>query len=337
MESTLASMTREGVSHFILFSQNYESKEQLIDLNDRIQSVVSTYSKTPALVSVDQEGGRVQRFRAGFTLLPTARKVGEKNSPQLAYEVTRIQARELFAAGLQLNFAPVCDIHTNPDNPVIGDRAYGSTADDVGRMASAVVRGHLNEGVEACLKHFPGHGDTHVDSHESLPRVDTPLDILRSREWIPFHKAMRSGARFVMSAHILLPHLDATCPGTLSPTFLKNHLRGELGYSGVIVSDDMEMGAITRNYSPEEAPLLALRAGCDLLCYRSESQALIAIEAIKRALSDGLLDWEDIRRSIDRTRKIRASLKLAKDTLPIEKRLEVIGHPEHQEFILKNF
>jgi beta-N-acetylhexosaminidase len=336
-EGTLSSMTREKISHFILFSQNYESKEQLMDLNDRIQAGVSTFSGTPALISVDQEGGRVQRFRSGFTLLPTARKVGEKNSPQIAFELARIQARELFAAGLQLNFAPVCDIHTNPANPVIGDRAYGSTADEVGKMASAVVRGHLNEGVEACLKHFPGHGDTHVDSHESLPRVETPLETLRSREWIPFQRALKSGARFIMSAHILLPHLDATCPGTLSPTFLKNHLRGELGYSGVIVSDDMEMGAITRNYGPEEAPILALQAGCDLLCYRSEAQALIAIEAIKRALREGSLHPGEIRRSIERTRKVRASLRLAKDSLSRAQRLETIGHPDHQEFVSRNF
>ena len=336
-ESTITSMKREKISHFILFSQNYDSKEQLIDLNDRIQAEHSEYSHLPALITVDQEGGRVQRFRKGFSLLPTARRVGEKGSPQTAYELARIQAKELFAAGIQLNFAPVCDIHTNPANPVIGDRAYGTTAEDAAKMASAVVRGHLSEGVEPCLKHFPGHGDTHVDSHESLPTVNTPLDILKNREWIPFQKAIKSGARFVMSAHILLPHLDHHFPGTLSPTFLKDYLRGELSYSGVIVSDDMEMGAITKNYGPEEAPILALQAGCDLLCYRSEAQAMIAVESIRRAIDSGKLRPEELRQSIDRNRKVRSSLTLASQTFSKQQRADRIGNQEHLDFISVNF
>jgi beta-N-acetylhexosaminidase len=334
---TLANMKREKISHFILFAQNYESKHQLRELNDRIQATTSEYSRLPAIISVDQEGGRVQRFRRDFSLLPTARKVGEKGSPQLAFELARIQAIELFSAGIQLNFAPVCDIHTNPDNPVIGDRSFSSTAEEAAKMASAVVRGHLSEGVEPCIKHFPGHGDTHVDSHEALPRVDTPLDLLRTREWIPFQRAMKSGARFLMSAHILLPHLDPKRPGTLSPGFLKDHLRGELNYTGVIVSDDMEMGAITRNYPSGEAPVLALQAGCDLLCYRSESQAMIAIEAIRKALETGALQPEELKRSIDRIRKVRSSLQLASTTLSAEQRLQRIGCPEHRDFISKNF
>ncbi|NDG84928.1 MAG: glycoside hydrolase family 3 protein, partial [Proteobacteria bacterium] len=205
--TTLSTIEREKPALFILFSHNYESKEQLIALTDELQARTRFSGSTPpAIVSADQEGGRVQRFRGGFTLLPPALEIGRKNSPELAFDLARIQARELFAAGIQLNFAPVCDINTNPANPVIGDRAFGNTADAVTRMASAVVRGHLGEGVEPCIKHFPGHGDTRVDSHESLPVVDTPIETLKKREWIPFHRAMKSGVNFLMSAHILLPH-----------------------------------------------------------------------------------------------------------------------------------
>jgi beta-N-acetylhexosaminidase len=334
--STLANLKKEKPSLFILFTHNYESKEQLIALTDELQGV-RPHSELPFIISADQEGGRVQRFRTGFTLLPTAKKVGEKDSAPLAYELTRIQAKELYAAGIQLNFAPVCDINTNPANPVIGDRSYGDQEDQVTKMASAVVRGHLAEGVEPCIKHFPGHGDTHLDSHESLPTVHTPLDVLQSREWIPFQRAIKSGANFLMSAHILLPHLDPKNPGTLSPTFLKTHLRGNLEYKRVIVSDDMEMGAITRNYGAEEAPILALQAGCDVLCYRSEEQAMIAIESIKKAVSDGRLEWAVLKDSIDRVRKSRSGLKLAQNHLSITDRLAIIGNPAHSSFVSQNF
>ncbi|MBU6153034.1 MAG: beta-N-acetylhexosaminidase [Bdellovibrionales bacterium] len=323
---------------FILFSHNYESKEQLIALTDELQVRVREAGHTlPAIISADQEGGRVQRFRKDFTLLPSAQKVGEKASPNLTFDLTRIQAKELFSAGIQLNYAPVCDINTNPANPVIGDRAYGTTSDIVTRMASAVVRGHLTEGVEPCIKHFPGHGDTHLDSHESLPTVHTPLETLRYREWTPFHRAMKSGANFLMSAHILLPHLDGKNPGTLSPTFLREHLRGTLMYQGIVVSDDMEMGAITSNYGTEEAPVLALQAGCDLLCYRSEEAALVAMESIRKALVESRLDPSLLKGSIDRVRKIRSGIRLARERMSLVERLQNIGSNEHQAFVQSQF
>jgi beta-N-acetylhexosaminidase len=255
----------------------------------------------------------------------------------LTLNLTLLQARELHAAGLQLNFSPVCDVNTNPANPVIGDRAYGETHERVARLASAVVKGHLMEGVEACIKHFPGHGDTHLDSHESLPTVHTPLETLREREWHPFREAIRSGARFLMSAHILLPHLDPVNPGTLSPTFLKRYLREEIGYTGIITSDDMEMGAITKNYGAEEAPLRALEAGCDILCYRSESAALIAMESIRKALKDGRLKPEALVPSVERNRAARRRIRLASESLPLEDRLAKIGSPEHLSFIQEHF
>lgn len=334
--STRATITREKPALFILFGQNYAFKEQLIELNDELQTLVKENGDPlPAIISVDQEGGRVQRFRNGFTLLPPAMRVGALTSTNSIFEITQIQAKELFAAGIQLNFAPDCDINTNPANPVIGDRAYGDTEAQVSRAVTAVVRGHLTQGVEACLKHFPGHGDTHVDSHDSLPMVTTPLETLRKREWIPFHKAMKSGANFLMSAHILLPEIDATRPGTFSETFLSEYLRKELHFNGVVVSDDMQMGAVINTYGKEEAPILALKAGCDLLCYRHEPETLIALEAIKKAIKDKVLDAKKLQASIDRVRKVRANLELAKDQMTQEERLDIIGNPAHAEFIKK--
>ena len=326
-----------GISNVILFgpnnpNNNYASKEQLIDLNDQLQSLM-TPDQGPMIISVDQEGGRVQRFRNEFTLLPTAKKVSEKHSPELTYELTKIQARELFAAGIQLNFAPVCDINTNPANPVIGDRAYGSEESTVSDMVEVVVRGHLDQNVQACIKHFPGHGDTHTDSHYALPTVHTPLETLRSREWLPFMRAMRAGCNFLMSAHILLPHLDAERPGTLSKTFLKKHLREELNYQGVVISDDMQMQAITDHYGATEAPILALEAGCDLLCYRTEDASIIALEAIQKAIMDKRLSIAQLNASVERVRKIRKVMKLSKDWMSRQERLNVIGNPAHLAFV----
>ena len=335
---TLATIKREKLSSFILFTApNFESKAQLIDLTNELQSKVSENGDLlSALISADQEGGRVQRFKNGFTILPPALKIGNKHSSELAFELARIQAKELFAAGVNLNFAPTCDINTNPENPVIGDRAFGDNEKQVSEMAAAVVRGHLKENVEACLKHFPGHGDTHLDSHEALPVVNTSLETLRTREWIPFQKALEAGCNFVMSAHLMLPHLDPTFPGTFSPTFLMTYLRQELGFQGAIVSDDLEMGAVIHHYGKDEAPILALEAGCDLLCYRHEAEALIAIEAIKKGLKEGKLNSKKIELAIDRVRAIRKNLKRSTE-ISLEQRLNTIGSAEHLQFMEKNF
>ena len=334
---TQKTILKYGISNVILFgpnnpNNNYSSKLQLLELTDQLQSI-HHQSKLPMVISVDQEGGRVQRFRNDFTLLPSALKVCEKNSTQLAFELAQIQAKELFAAGIQLNFAPVCDINTNPKNPVIGDRAFGTDESSVSKMVTAIVRGHLTQNVEACIKHFPGHGDTHTDSHYALPTVTTDLETLRKREWIPFHRAMKSGCNFLMSAHIMLPHLDSEYPGTLSKIFLKKYLREELLYQGVVVSDDMQMQAITDHYGSTEAPILALEAGCDLLCYRTEDQAIIALNAIEKAIQDKRLSIESLKASVERVKKIKSTIKLAKDEMAISERLSLIGHPDHLEFV----
>lgn len=317
---TQKNIVKYGVANTILFgvrhkNNNYESKQQLIDLTDQLQALRSDHH-LPMIVSADQEGGLVQRFVTDFTRLPSAKKVSdrvlEKNSAQLAFELTQIQAKELFAAGIQLNFAPVCDINTNPNNPVIGTRAYGSDEATVSKIVTSVVRGHLTQNVQPCIKHFPGHGDTHVDSHLALPTVTTPLETLRTREWIPFHKAMRSGCNFLMSAHVMLPHLDPDFPGTLSQTFLKKYLREELLYQGTVISDDMQMQAITDHYGASEAPILALEAGCDLLCYQTEEVAIVAMDAIEKAIVDKRLSIDRLKASVERVRKIRQQMNLAK-------------------------
>ncbi len=297
----------KSIGGVILFAHNYDTPAQVAELINQVQEL---RAKLPFWIAVDHEGGRVQRFKKGFTRIPEAGAIGRSDSPQLAYEISEMMAAELKTVGINLNFSPVVDIATNPKNPVIANRAYGQTEENVSKISSAVVRGHLTAGVQPCVKHFPGHGDTSTDSHFALPRVDTDLKTLEAREFRPFSKAFRSHCSFVMTAHILMPKLDPKFPATLSPTILRELLRKGLRYNRVIVSDDMEMKAITDHYGAEDAPRLALEAGCDLLIYRSEAAARFAYEALLKALETDKLKPEIVLESADRLRKLKKSVLL---------------------------
>ena len=224
----------------IFFARNIESPEQLLELSRELKAL---RPDEPLLLSVDQEGGRVARMKSPATEWPALRELGASDDPALAERLGRALALELRAVGIDVDFAPVLDVDTNPDNPVIGDRAFGSRPEEVGRLGAAFVRGMQGAGVGACGKHFPGHGDTAIDSHLDLPSVEHDLERLRRVEWPPFAAAIEAGVDAIMTAHVLVPALDAEHPGTLSPEVL-GRLRDELGFQGVIVSDDIEMKAV---------------------------------------------------------------------------------------------
>lgn len=301
-DETAAFLTQSKIGGVLLFAHNYENPAQLAELSNQIQEA---RGQLPLWVSVDHEGGKVQRFKKGFTRIPDAASIGLTDSPQIAFGIAELMARELRAVGVNLNFCPVADIATNPKNPVIGNRAYGSDPETVAKMVSAVVRGHLVRGVQPCMKHFPGHGDTSVDSHFALPKLETPLEVLRAREFMPFLKGVRSKCSMIMSAHILNSHLDPKWPATLSPRVLREILRDELEFSGVIVSDDMEMKAVADHFGANEAPIQALKAGCDLLIYRTEAACRIAYEAIIRAIETKDIDAELVLESAQRIRALK--------------------------------
>ncbi len=286
-DETSAFLSQAKIGGVVLFTPNYENPEQITDLIHSVQDC--RHGKLPLWICVDYEGGRVQRFKTHFTKIPEAEVVGKKDSPKLTFELSEMIGKELSSVGVNVNFAPVADINSNPKNPVIGSRAYGSTDERVSKMVTAVVRGHLSAGVAPCVKHFPGHGDTSVDSHFELPKVDVTLETLQNREFRPFQKGFRAGCRFVMTAHIVNPNLDPDYPATFSKKTLQGILRDELRYSGAVISDDMEMKAVTDHFGAEEAPRLAIEAGCDLLCYRSEKAARHAYAALLKALDDGKL------------------------------------------------
>lgn len=302
-DETSAFLSQARIGGVILFTPNYESPAQVATLINQVQDC---RGELPLWVSVDHEGGKVQRFKTHFTKIPDAATLIKKDSPKLLFELSEMIARELKAVGINVNFAPVADINSNPSNPVIGVRAFGATDEQVSKMISGFVRGHITEGVQPCVKHFPGHGDTTVDSHFELPKVNHTLEELRERELKPFSRGFKSGCRMVMSAHVLNPNLDEKYPATLSKKTLDGLLRQDLRYTGLIVSDDMEMQAITDNFGAEEAPRLAIEAGCDLLCYRSEKAARHAYASLLKALDEGRLNPERVIESAKRSKDMKA-------------------------------
>jgi len=324
-------ISQADIGGVILFAPNYDSPAQVAELINQVQEC---RRELPLWVCVDQEGGRVQRFKKGFTRIPDAWSIGVKNSPKLAFEISEMMAKELKAVGVNVNFCPVTDIVTNPKNQVIGNRAYGDTEELVTKMSSAVVRGHLVHGVQPCVKHFPGHGDTSTDSHMALPKVDADWSSLLDRELRPFTRAFKSHCSMVMTAHILNPRIDPKFPATLSRKTLRELLRGELRYSRLIVTDDMEMKAIADHFGQEEAPCLAIEAGCDLLIYRSENGTRRAYAAVAQALENGRLAPELVIEAAARISEVKKEFfKEAYRPVAVADVGRNIGLPEHQALV----
>ncbi|MEU3243221.1 MULTISPECIES: glycoside hydrolase family 3 protein [unclassified Streptomyces] len=252
----------EGLNSVGLFGRNIVSPGQLAALTAQLRA-----ERDDVLVAIDEEGGDVTRLevRTGSSY-PGNHALGAVDDVELTREVASALGRRLAACGVNLNWAPSADVNSNPGNPVIGVRSFGADTDLVARHTAAYVTGLQSAGVAACTKHFPGHGDTAVDSHHALPRIDADLPVLQARELAPFRAAIAAGTRAVMSAHILVPALDPDRPATLSRRILTGLLREELGYEGLIVTDGMEMQAIAATYGIERGSVLAIAAGADAIC-----------------------------------------------------------------------
>lgn len=253
-----------GFGGFILFSHNCCGPEQILSL---CRSLWESNLKTPPLIGIDQEGGRVHRLANPFTHFPAAALVGRRDDPNLAYRAARATAAELALVGVNLNFAPVLDVNSNPNNPIIGSRSFGTEPNQVITFAWPYVQGLRDGGIIPCGKHFPGHGGTDKDSHLDLPVLDRSPDELTAVELPPFVHACRNQIESLMTAHVLYRSLDPNFPATLSPNIVTGLLRQQLGYAGVVFSDDMEMKALSSNYDADEAVALAVRAGVDVMLY----------------------------------------------------------------------
>ena len=265
---------RYSFGGYILFARNCRSPGQVSSL---CGSLWASAAGAPPFVAIDQEGGRVHRLPPPFTHFPAAALLGGLNDAALARRLGRAAANELTLAGINLNFAPVLDVNSNPRNSVIGDRSFGSTPGRVIEIGSAWLRGHRAGGVIPCGKHFPGHGDTATDSHFELPVVEKTLAALMAVDLPPFMHACGLGIEALMSAHVRFTALDPDRPATLSQPVVSGLLRERLRYGGVLFSDDMEMQAISGHYRDNDAALLAVSAGIDVLLYGHEMRRAIAV------------------------------------------------------------
>ena len=315
---------------FILFSRNCCDPVQIHSL---CRSLSKATDRLP-FIAIDEEGGRVHRLPPPFTHFPPAAVVGKTGSPDLAFGVGRAVAAELTLLGINLNFAPVLDVDSNPENPIIGDRSFGATPDRVAAMALAWSEGLRSGGIIPCGKHFPGHGDTDRDSHLHLPAVTKTLSELDAVELMPFLHACRNRIEALMTAHVVFPALDEKFPATLSSRIVTGVLRQELGYEGVVFSDDMEMKAITENFDAEEAAVSSVRAGINVVLYCHDlSRAASIVELLCREARHDSQLRAKIDESCERIDKLKSRCLRQQRSLPDNELLERLNALDHRKLI----
>lgn len=315
---------------FILFSENIESYKQMTKL---IADIKKT-NDIPLFIGIDEEGGRVKRIKnlpdKKVTMIPAMYQLGLTKDTALAYDVGTVVGEELRAFGINLNFAPVLDIYSNKDNTVIGNRAFSSTASIVSTMALSYSKGLKSTGIIPVYKHFPGHGDTKEDSHYTLPVIYKTKEELLNLELIPFIDAIEDDAQIIMIGHLSLPEItNEDTPATLSKTIVTDLLKEELNYDGLIITDGINMKALTNVYTEEEIYIKALQAGIDILLMPTFD--INTINIIKNAISDGEISEEQINESVTKI------LELKYEYLFQENKYDesYIGSKKHQEIIDK--
>lgn len=273
----------------VLFARNIEDPVQVARLTHELQAYARELGREGLLIAVDQEGGRVNRVREPFPVFPAALELAGASDPEAAVlDFARVTALGLRMLGINLDFVPVMDVPERPwdaRSSVIGDRAFGAIPETVARLGLIVMHAMRSEGVIPCCKHFPGHGGTLVDSHLDLPMDPRPKESLLVRDLVPFSRAIQAGAEMIMTAHVLYPALDSKLPATLSPGIISGLLREELGFRGVIVTDDLDMTAVAARFSVGECAVRSIVAGADLLMFCNHpDKALVARSAIVDAV-----------------------------------------------------
>ena len=293
------------VGGIVLFSRNIQSPQQTAELTNELQRLAeATARQIPLFIGIDQEGGWVIRLKEGATVLPGNMALGATDSTELAERAGEITAVELAAVGVNLNFAPVMDVNNNLDNPVIGRRSFGESPELVSRLGVPYIQGLQRNGVLATAKHFPGHGDTTVDSHFDLPTVNHDLERIHALELQPFRAAIDADVAAIMTAHIIYPAFDADRPATLSPTILTDLLRKELGFDGLLITDDMEMKAIDDRYRSGEAAVMAVEAGADIVMVLwTPAKQIEVFDTLLSAIKSGRISQARLDQSVERILK----------------------------------
>lgn len=306
------------IGNIILFARNVKDAKSLADLNMHIQQMVISSTGIPAFISIDQEGGMVTRIQKGATFFPGNMAFSAAGDECDTETEGRIEGEELRAMGININIAPVLDINSNPENPVIGVRSYGDDPDRVARLGMGYIKGIQGSGVIATAKHFPGHGDTSTDSHLCLPSVPYDMERLRNVELYPFRKAIESGVDAIMSAHVLFPAIEnERLPATLSYKILTGLLRKRMGFNGIIMTDCMEMKAIADYFGTVNAAVMAVKAGADIVCVsHSMNLQVESVNAIKKAVIDGEIQESRIDESVNRILAIKRKYRLFNNPYP---------------------
>jgi beta-N-acetylhexosaminidase len=327
-----------GVGHVILFSRNIEGPEQVAGLNRELQETARDAGHdVPLLIAVDQEGGRVARMGPPWTVWPPLRALGRiaaesrADAASLARRMGAALAAECSSAGMKCDFAPIIDVDTNADNPIIGNRSFSDDPELVGTLGAAMIEGLQSGGVIASAKHFPGHGDTNKDSHLDLPVVEQGRTRLFDVEIRAFRPALAARVATVMMAHVLYPELDPELPASLSTTIVDGILRRDLGYDGVVFTDDLEMKAVADRWSPDRSAVLAMQAGCDIIpvCLTHDAQ-VTAMEGAIRAVEAEDVSYKVMDDSLARIRAMKERYLLPhRDPSPKEAR-ERAGSREFQ-------
>ncbi|ASK63992.1 beta-N-acetylhexosaminidase [Virgibacillus phasianinus] len=305
------------VGGIILFGNNIESKTQTVNFLNGMKTA-NAGNPYPLLLGVDEEGGSVTRMPDGIKSLPTSRSIGKLNDPDVSFNVGTILGKQMKALGFNLDFAPVLDINSNPNNPVIGDRSFGDNPNIVTRLGIQTMKGIQNEGVISVIKHFPGHGDTGVDSHLELPKVNKSYEELSKLELVPFKKAISEGADVSMVAHILLPKIDEDYPASMSKEVITGILREDYDFDGVVITDDLTMEAITDHYSVADAAVQSVKAGADLLLVAHNPNLIAEVfDELKEAVEEGEISENRIDESVERITHLKEKYQLSDEKTPI--------------------
>ncbi len=304
-EPIKAMLRQWQVGAVVLLPSNLGTPQQITSVTNTLQQIVIEAGGVPLFIGVDQEGGLIAHLKDGFTEFPVPQLLTASNDPVLAFTVGEAMGREMRAVGINLNLAPVADLNTNPRNPIIGRRSFGTDPHQVGRMVASVIEGLQSVGVMATAKHFPGHGDTETDSHVTLPVLYHDMTRLNEIELVPFRYAQESGVGAMMVAHISYPLVDGVenRAASLSPMIINGVLREGMGYTGIIMTDAMDMDAIDTRYTPAERALLAIEAGNDMLilgAHISPDAQSQAIQAVVNAVIEGRISEARINASVRR-------------------------------------
>ncbi|MGI6145259.1 MAG: beta-N-acetylhexosaminidase [Clostridia bacterium] len=302
------------VGGFILLKKNIKDVDQLKNLLNSLKES-NTVNNIPLFLSVDEEGGSISRLPNGFKKIPVSGKIGSINNSAISFQVGNIIGEALQLLGFNMDFAPVLDINSNPQNPVIGDRAFGSEAELVSKLGIQTMKGLQAKNIISVVKHFPGHGDTSVDSHLGLPIVNHDLERLKNFELRPFMEAINNDVDAIMIAHLLLPQIDPDNPATLSPAVITTLLRKEMQFDGVVITDDLTMGAIADNYDLGEAAVKSINAGSDiiLVCHEYAHEENV-LKTLQKAAANGDIAEERINESVYRILKLKQKYNLSDQT-----------------------